>query len=95
VNCALLDVGSSVITASHIKSNVTTASPDNLLNVTPVEVTFSLVIIIDGVDDVLFPVLDDLPHGATDHVPRWDRCYGQSFAFALQVNGLRKITRYN
>jgi len=51
-------------------------------------VTLSFVIVIDGVDNVLLAVLDDLPDGASDHVTRRNWGNAQTFALAFEQNGL-------
>jgi len=52
-------------------------------------VSLSLVVVVDGVDDVLLAVFDDLPDGATDHVTGWDRGDAQAFALAFEQDSLK------
>ena len=47
-----------------------------------------LVVVVHSVDDVLLPVLHNLPDGPADHVTGWDGSHRQSLHFPLQVDGL-------
>ena len=59
-------------------------SPRNFFNVTPVQVTLSFVIVVDGIDNVFLAVLDDLPDGTSDHVTRGNWGNAQAFALAFE-----------
>ena len=54
----------------------------DLLDVGAVEVLLLLVVEVDGVDDVLLAVLDDLPDGAADHVAGGHGGEGDALALA-------------
>ena len=47
-----------------------------------------LVVVVHSVDNVLLPVLDNLPDGAPHHVARRQRGDGQPLALASQTDGL-------
>ena len=63
-------------------------SPRNFFNVTPIQVTFPFVIVVDGIDNVFLAVLDDLPDGSSDHVTRRNWGDAQAFALAFEKHGL-------